>query len=82
MLFKSFSVGSKYEKLKEQKEELEESPTNLFRKENFAIAMSYFSVGFSGSFITTPMNIYLVNYLDAEPQMQNTISILLTLPVS
>lgn len=58
------------------------APTNLLRKENFAIAASYFSVGFVSSFISTPMNIYLVGVLNAEPTMQTTMSILQTLPWS
>lgn len=58
------------------------SPTDLYRKENIAMAMAYFSVGLVGSFMTTPLNVYMVNVLNAEPNMQNTIGILQTLPVS
>jgi hypothetical protein len=45
-------------------------PYNLMHRENFAIAMSYFTVGFSMSFLQTPLNIYLVNTLNAEPDIQ------------
>ena len=55
---------------------------DIYRKENLAIIMAYFSVGLVSSFLATPMNIYLVNVLNAEPQMQNTIGILQTLPWS
>ncbi|RYY81011.1 hypothetical protein EON63_16385 [archaeon] len=55
---------------------------DIYRKENLAIIMAYFSVGLVSSFLATPMNIYLVNTLNAEPQMQNTIGILQTLPWS
>lgn len=54
----------------------------IYRKENIAIAMAYFAVGLTSSFLSTPLNIYLVEFLNAEPQMQNTIGILQTLPWS
>jgi hypothetical protein len=57
-------------------------PYDIYRKENWAIVMAYFSVGLVGSFLSTPLNVYLVEHLNAEPQMQNTISILQTLPWS
>lgn len=57
-------------------------PNDLFHKDNFAIAASYFSVGFVGAFMATPLNIYLVEVLNAEPGQQNTISILQSLPWS
>lgn len=56
------------------------APTNLLMKENVAIALSYFAVGFVSSFISTPLNIYMVGVLNAEPPVQNTIGILQTLP--
>lgn len=55
---------------------------DVYRKENVAIIMAYFSVGLVASFLCTPLNVYLVEYLNAEPQMQNTIGILQTLPWS
>jgi MFS family permease len=55
---------------------------NLYRKENMAITMSYFSVGLVMSLIQTPLNVYMVEVLDAEPSLQNTIAILQTLPWS
>jgi hypothetical protein len=78
-------IRNRYNKLSEDdiEDEIHHlAPTNLLRKENFAIAASYFSVGFVSSFISTPMNIYLVGTLNAEPTMQTTISILQTLPWS
>ena len=57
-------------------------PCDLHDPSNLAIALSYFSVGFAQSFLTTPLNIYLVNDLNAEPAIQNTINILCTLPWS
>ena len=60
----------------------EEFPNEIFHQHNIAIALAYFSVGAVNSLITTPLNIYMVEVLNAEPAMQNTISILQTLPVS
>ena len=42
--------------------------------------MSYFSVGVTMSLISTPLNIYLVETLNAEPIMQSTIYTLQSLP--
>jgi MFS family permease len=47
-----------------------------------AITMSYLSVGLVMSLIQTPLNVYMVKVLDAEPSLQNTIAILQTLPWS
>lgn len=55
-------------------------PYNIFCKENSAIVMAYFSVGLVTSILKTPLNVYLVDVLDAEPHMQNTISIFHSLP--
>lgn len=55
---------------------------NIFRKENMAITMSYLSVGLVMSLIQTPLNVYMVKVLNAEPPLQNTIAILQTLPWS
>jgi hypothetical protein len=57
-------------------------PTNLFHRDNVAITFTYFSVGIVGSLLVTPLNVYLVNFLNVEPKMQNTLTILQTLPVS
>jgi MFS family permease len=65
----------------EQHEQREE-PCNLWRRENIAIAMAYFSVGIVDSFTSTPLNIYMVGKLNAEPEMQSTIGILQALPWS
>ena len=59
-----------------------EHPCDLHDMHNIAIALSYFSVGFAQSFISTPLNVYLVETLNAEPNMQNTINILGALPWS
>lgn len=59
-----------------------EHPCDLHDWNNIAIAMAYFSVGLAQSLINTPLNIYLVETLNAEPKMQNTINILCTLPWS
>ena len=42
-------------------EKVEEFPCDVFHSHNRAIAMSYFSVGFVSSFISTPLNVYLVS---------------------
>mmetsp|Transcript_17451 Transcript_17451/g.38704 ORF Transcript_17451/g.38704 Transcript_17451/m.38704 type:complete len:584 (+) Transcript_17451:166-1917(+) len=55
---------------------------SVTRKENLAITMAYFSVGMVSSLIQTPLNVYLVKTMNAEPSMQNTIAILQTLPWS
>ena len=48
----------------------------------YSILQAYFSVGLVMSFVSTPLNVYLVEQLDAEPKMQTTMSILQTLPWS
>lgn len=60
----------------------EERPTDLMHVHNLAIPMAYFSVGMVSSMVATPLNIYMVEVLNAEPAMQNTINILMTLPWS
>lgn len=57
-------------------------PCDISRAENIAIPLSYFSIGFADSFITTPLNIYMVSVLNAEPPIQTTLGILQTLPWS
>jgi hypothetical protein len=57
-------------------------PTDLFRLDNIALVFCYFCVGMTGSLLSTPLNVYLVEVLNAEPAMQNTIIILQTLPWS
>ena len=54
-------IPSSYSKLSLREDE----PCNLYRLENRAIAMSYFAVGIVGSLIITPLNIYLVETLNA-----------------
>jgi hypothetical protein len=46
-------------------DEEEEFPCDVFKVHNRAIAMSYFSVGFVSSFISTPLNVYMVRSLYA-----------------
>ena len=55
------SIKSTYSKIPEKDDE----PCNLLRIENRAIVMAYFSVGVVGSLIATPLNIYLVEVLNA-----------------
>jgi len=55
---------------------------NIYVKENFAITMAYLSVGLVGSIMITPLNIYIVRKLNAEPPIQNTIYILQSIPWS
>jgi hypothetical protein len=59
-----------------------EDPTDLNHIHNIAIPMAYFAVGFAGTLLATPLNIYMVEYLNVEPAMQNTIYILKSLPWS
>jgi Na+/melibiose symporter-like transporter len=73
---------TKYKKLSSKEEEDLTLPYDIYRLENIAIVMAYFSIGLTGSFLSTPLNVYLVEHLNAEPQMQNTIGILQTLPWS
>lgn len=68
-----------YEKVIESRHD---EPCNLSRRSNFALVTAYFSVGFVGSFIHTPLNVYLVKSLYVEGHIQNTISICLSLPWS
>lgn len=55
-------------------------PCDIFIKENIAIGMSYFVVGFTASLMLTPLNVYLVQVLDASPAMQYTMVILYQVP--
>ena len=48
-----------------------EAPCDLMRPENFCLAVTYFTVGIIMTFMMTPLNIYLVRQLNAEPQQQN-----------
>jgi MFS family permease len=57
-------------------------PCNPLKRENFGIAMAYFFIEFIFSVIDTPLNVYMVKTLNAEPEMQSTIGILQTLPWS
>jgi len=80
----SFFTRSRYKSINDD-DDLEADPTlpyNLMKVQNFALAMAYFSVGLTMSFNSTPLNIYLVETLNAEPQMQSTFYILQTLPWS
>eukprot|EP01041_Mallomonas_annulata_P009278 gene9278-19257_t len=61
---------------------LEDQPCVLFHPQSIAIALAYFSIGFTTAFIYNPLNVYLVKGLDADPQVQNAIRILRTLPWS
>ncbi len=68
---------------REYQEEIAQGiPCNIYHRKNIAIALAYFSIGVVQSFPSTPLNIYLVETLNAEPQLQNTIGILQTLPWS
>ncbi|GMI02462.1 hypothetical protein TrVE_jg11960 [Triparma verrucosa] len=55
---------------------------SLYSKSNFAILASYLCVGFTASFIATPLSVYLVKELSAQPEEQNTITMLMTVPWS
>lgn len=72
----------KYQRIPYPEDDDPTLPYSIYRMENIAIVMAYFSVGLTGSFLSTPLNVYLVEHLNAEPQMQNTIGILQTLPWS
>ncbi|KAG5179232.1 folate-biopterin transporter [Tribonema minus] len=49
---------------------------------NIAIPISYWLIGFLGSFIGTPLTVFLVQSLNAQPAQQNTIGVLLSIPWS
>lgn len=74
-------VSSDYQEQKERAK-VSADPCNIFHGENFAITMSYFSIGLAMSFISTPLNVYMVKTLSVEPQMQITVGILRFLPWS
>eukprot|EP00968_Pinguiococcus_pyrenoidosus_P000796 scaffold47_cov258-Pinguiococcus_pyrenoidosus.AAC.123 len=59
-----------------------EAQLDLWSIEGLALPMAYFVIGVSVSFITTPLQVYMVEELGAEPEAQNTISILMSLPWS
>ena len=47
---------------------------SLYSRSNVAIIASYLCVGFTASFIATPLSVYLVKELGAQPEEQNTIT--------
>ncbi|CAM9636222.1 unnamed protein product, partial [Hapterophycus canaliculatus] len=55
---------------------------SLTSRLNVAIPISYFCIGFLGSFVMNPLNIYIVQSLNAQPSQQNTLVVLMTLPWS
>ncbi len=57
-------------------------PCNILANENFAITMTYLSVGIAMAIISTPLNVYMVKTIGIEPQMQTTVLILKGLPWS
>ncbi|CAM9574428.1 unnamed protein product, partial [Phaeothamnion confervicola] len=54
----------------------------LTSRHNIAIPLSYWCVGFLGSFIGTPLSVFMVQVLGLQPAQQNTISVLMTVPWS
>ncbi|CBJ32848.1 conserved unknown protein [Ectocarpus siliculosus] len=55
---------------------------SLTSRHHAAIPISYFCVGFLGSFVANPLNIYIVQTLNAQPSQQNTLVVLMTVPWS
>ena len=55
---------------------------SLWSRSNIAIVTSYFMVGFTGSFMSTPLSVYMIKELGASPSEQNTIGILMSVPWS
>lgn len=55
---------------------------NLASPAHAAVPCSYFLIGFLSSFVLTPLNIFLVRGLDAQPEEQTAIAVLCTLPWS
>jgi hypothetical protein len=55
---------------------------SMFHSKLIGMPLSYFFIGVATSFINTPLTVYMVNELGAEPQIQNTIGVLTTLPWS
>jgi sugar phosphate permease len=54
----------------------------LFDLHSIAIPTTYFAIGVVSSFVTNPLNIYMVQALDADPTIQTTIKMLETIPWS
>uniref|UniRef100_A0A7S1TWA3 Major facilitator superfamily (MFS) profile domain-containing protein n=1 Tax=Phaeomonas parva TaxID=124430 RepID=A0A7S1TWA3_9STRA len=55
---------------------------NLWAPVSLGLPAAYFFIGIATSFITTPLQVYMVQDLDAEPAAQNTLNVLTTLPWS
>jgi len=55
---------------------------SLYSPANAAIVASYLCVGFTASFLATPLSVYMVSELGAQPEEQNTIAILMSVPWS
>jgi MFS family permease len=58
------------------------SKLSLTSPKHISIPLSYWLIGFLGSFISTPLNVYLVHGLNAQPAQQNTIAVLTSIPWS
>jgi len=74
-----FQKSFKYNSIQATKEQFHMGPKKITDSSNIALLISYFLVGF-GSFITTPLSIYLVHTMGAQPWQQNTIGVVSILP--
>lgn len=55
-------------------------PYHFLHTRNLGIGISYFTIGLVTGFISTPLSIYLIQGLNASPEIQNIIFILQTFP--
>lgn len=55
---------------------------NVYRKENICLIASYFSIGFTMAFISTPMSYYLVHDINASSTQLGVLGTLIGLPWS
>ncbi len=57
-------------------------PCELYSRSNIGLPLSYFAIGVTQTLMTTPLNVYLVKTIHAEPKIQNTLGVLVNFPWS
>ena len=55
---------------------------SIYARPNLALPTSYFLVGFSTALLATPISVYMIKEIGAQPEQQNVVAILMTLPWS
>ena len=81
--YKSMLSSRPLQKLSHQR--LRQQPAwtrSIYARENLSLPTSYFLVGFSTALLATPISVYMIKEIGAQPEEQNTVAILMTVPWS